>query len=75
LDLPVINNFDKDMYPQQLINMNTKFPKSVNLLETQRNLLKPTSGNDGNILLHLINMFWYSKISVSFIMYQDLSID
>ncbi|XP_060854124.1 TRAF-type zinc finger domain-containing protein 1-like isoform X2 [Rhopalosiphum padi] len=46
LDLPVINNFDKDVYPQQLINMNTKFPKSVNLLETQRNLLKPTSAPD-----------------------------
>jgi len=46
LDLSVINNFDKDMYPQQPINMNTKFPKSVNLLDTQRNLLKPTSSNN-----------------------------
>ncbi|XP_025195239.1 TRAF-type zinc finger domain-containing protein 1-like isoform X2 [Melanaphis sacchari] len=43
LDLPVVNNLDKDIYPQQPINMNSKFPKSVNLLETQRNLLKPTS--------------------------------
>ncbi|XP_060878119.1 TRAF-type zinc finger domain-containing protein 1-like isoform X2 [Metopolophium dirhodum] len=43
LDLPVINNFDKDVYPQPIINTNTKFPKSVNLLETQRNLFKTTS--------------------------------
>lgn len=55
----MINNFDKDVYSQQPINMNTKFPKAVNLFETQRNQLKPTSGNNGNILLHFLdnNMF------------------
>ncbi|KAL4141606.1 hypothetical protein QTP88_004221 [Uroleucon formosanum] len=42
LDLSRIHNFDKDVYPQP-INTNTKFPKSVNLLETQRNLFKTTS--------------------------------
>lgn len=58
----MINNFDKDVYSQQReqrINMTTMFPKSVNLLETQRNQLKPTSSNNGNVLLHFIdnNMF------------------
>ncbi|XP_027844073.1 TRAF-type zinc finger domain-containing protein 1-like isoform X2 [Aphis gossypii] len=51
LDLPVINNFDKDVYSQQReqrINMTTMFPKSVNLLETQRNQLKPTSSNNAS---------------------------
>jgi len=46
----MINNFDNDMYSHAT---NTKFPKSVNLLETQRNLFKTTSGN---VLLHLIDI-------------------
>lgn len=49
----MINNFNKDVYPQPI--MNTKFPKSVNILETQRNLFKTTTA--GNILLHLIGMY------------------
>lgn len=44
LDLPKINNLEKEVYMSNTDRLNTSLPKSINNFESKRNLFKQTSG-------------------------------
>lgn len=45
LELPIINNLDKQGHKHQPGGLITNFTKSNKIFESRQNLFKPTSGN------------------------------